>query len=413
MSLPTKSYEPTSILIPPSLSYFEIPPSQFLSENPQYTTLVVGACIFAPKHQDRHQRHPTASLPQYQDQDQHQDHSTATVSQHQDQHQDHPNAALPQHQKSDQDHPTAALPQHQEQDHPTAILHQHQKQKQDFPTATFPQPGGKQDKPTPVLVSAPAPRLLLVQRAATERAFPNLWEIPGGSTETFDRSILHSVAREVFEETGLHLTRIVRQVGEGVEFQSAKQITDENGLSKPRKSYLKLTFEIEVAEFEEKLAEGSGDPSTSLHHNSEPSSKPDDETPATQSTSVSAIPAADPSIALASLSLSSPSSPSFVSPPSNVITLNPEEHQRYIWVTEEEYSKRDAQNENKFKYDTMPGQQRETILKAFAQKIQKEKQKAKDNILRNSHYPKSPRDEYIRFGFDEARKVEKLGGFGE
>lgn len=81
------------------------------------------------------------------------------------------------------------------------------------------------------------PRLLLVQRAATERGFPNFWEVPGGSAEAGDPTILHSVAREVFEETGLRLTRFVRAVGNGIQFTTGRHST-----------WMKLTFEIEVQE---------------------------------------------------------------------------------------------------------------------------------------------------------------------
>ncbi len=82
--------------------------------------------------------------------------------------------------------------------------------------------------------------LLLVQRASTERGFPDRWEIPGGSTEDDDPTILHSAAREAFEETGLHLTKLVRQIGEGVEFTTGKGDCVKN--------WLKLSFEIEVME---------------------------------------------------------------------------------------------------------------------------------------------------------------------
>ena len=92
------------------------------------------------------------------------------------------------------------------------------------------------------------PRLLQIQRAASERAFPNLWEVPGGSSELTDPTILHSVAREVFEETGLHLTRFIRQIGSGTEFVTGPK-------SRP-KPWLKLHFEIEVAELGRALLEG-------------------------------------------------------------------------------------------------------------------------------------------------------------
>ncbi|MCJ1405908.1 hypothetical protein MMC11_009139 [Xylographa trunciseda] len=95
------------------------------------------------------------------------------------------------------------------------------------------------------LSSPPIPRLLLIQRAATERSFPNLWEIPGGGSEPGDPTILHSVAREVFEEVGLHLTRFVRHVGKGEEFKV--------GSKNEPKRCLKLSFEIEVLEIGNRL----------------------------------------------------------------------------------------------------------------------------------------------------------------
>jgi len=90
------------------------------------------------------------------------------------------------------------------------------------------------------LGSPPTPRLLLIQRATTEQSFPNLWEIPGGGSELGDPTILHSVAREVFEEAGLHLTRFGRQVGNGETFKV--------GSKNEPKHCLKLSFEIEVLE---------------------------------------------------------------------------------------------------------------------------------------------------------------------
>lgn len=93
--------------------------------------------------------------------------------------------------------------------------------------------------------SSSQPRLLLLQRSATDVAFPGLWEVPGGSADDDDPTILHSLAREAFEETGLRLTRVVRQVGGGIEWTEEKK--DVEGSLATRK-WLKLTFEIEVAE---------------------------------------------------------------------------------------------------------------------------------------------------------------------
>ena len=131
-------------------------------------------------------------------------------------------------------------------------------------------------------------RLLLVQRASTERGFPNKWEIPGGGTEDSDPTILHSAAREAFEETGLHLTKLVREVEKGVEWGDGM------------KRWLKLSFEIEVAEMEgvgEGEEEGVG------------------------------------------------------------VCLNPEEHQGYVWATEEDI--------RVGKYDIVTPEQQALMLEAF------------------------------------------------
>lgn len=162
--------------------------------------------------------------------------------------------------------------------------------------------------------------------------------------------MLHSVAREVFEETGLHLTRVVRQVGKGVEFTSSANTVDKNGVLKPRRVFLKLTFEIEVAELE---LEGLNHSTTSRHHAGQFNAGEMPSDPA----SVNAT-SADPSTCASSSSSSSPSFP----PPSIVITLDPEEHQQYAWVTEESFNKPDPLNS----YATISEHQRETILQAFA-----------------------------------------------
>ncbi|KAF2684532.1 hypothetical protein K458DRAFT_418096 [Lentithecium fluviatile CBS 122367] len=57
-------------------------------------------------------------------------------------------------------------------------------------------------------------KLLLVQRASTEKAFPDFWEIPGGKVDDTDETLLHGAVRELKEETGLEATRIVRKVSE-------------------------------------------------------------------------------------------------------------------------------------------------------------------------------------------------------
>lgn len=56
------------------------------------------------------------------------------------------------------------------------------------------------------------PRILLLQRALTD-SMPGCWEGPGGAAEPDeDRTLLDGVVREVAEETGLHVSRIVELV---------------------------------------------------------------------------------------------------------------------------------------------------------------------------------------------------------
>lgn len=63
------------------------------------------------------------------------------------------------------------------------------------------------------------PRILLIQRAAND-SMPNLWETPGGACDDEDETILHGVARELWEEAGLMATRIGPQVGAGYVFHT-------------------------------------------------------------------------------------------------------------------------------------------------------------------------------------------------
>ena len=57
---------------------------------------------------------------------------------------------------------------------------------------------------------------------------------------------MHSAARETFEETGLRLMRFVREVGKGTEFGNGK-------------TWVKVSFEIEVVEMQGRKAEDEED----------------------------------------------------------------------------------------------------------------------------------------------------------
>jgi 8-oxo-dGTP pyrophosphatase MutT (NUDIX family) len=102
-------------------------------------------------------------------------------------------------------------------------------------------------------------KLLIVQRAADEKAFPNMWvsidptlarcvcllrtsnksqEIPGGKVDDTDETLLHAAVRELKEETGLTATRVRRKVAE---------LTFEDGRpGRKPVTWLKLIFEMEV-----------------------------------------------------------------------------------------------------------------------------------------------------------------------
>ncbi|KAL2214967.1 NUDIX domain protein [Thermoascus aurantiacus ATCC 26904] len=55
------------------------------------------------------------------------------------------------------------------------------------------------------------PRVLLLQRALSD-SFGGFWDFPGGLSDKTDSTLLESVAREVYEETGFHVSRVVELV---------------------------------------------------------------------------------------------------------------------------------------------------------------------------------------------------------
>lgn len=57
--------------------------------------------------------------------------------------------------------------------------------------------------------------MLLLQRASSksEDQWPGTWDFPGGRFETSDADLIAAVQREVFEETGLHVSTLEHFVG--------------------------------------------------------------------------------------------------------------------------------------------------------------------------------------------------------
>ena len=66
-----------------------------------------------------------------------------------------------------------------------------------------------------------APRILLIQRSASD-SMPGRWEIPGGGVDDDDESILHAVARELWEEAALTAVSIGPLVGNPHFFESRR-----------------------------------------------------------------------------------------------------------------------------------------------------------------------------------------------
>ncbi|KAH8667647.1 NUDIX hydrolase domain-like protein [Tricladium varicosporioides] len=69
--------------------------------------------------------------------------------------------------------------------------------------------------------SSPELKILLLQRALHD-TLPGRWEVPGGGCDDDDPSILHGVARELYEEAGLKAVRMEAVVGEEERFVSSR-----------------------------------------------------------------------------------------------------------------------------------------------------------------------------------------------
>ena len=162
-----------------------------------------------------------------------------------------------------------------------------------------------------------------MQRSSHD-SIPDRWEVPGGSSDLDDRTILHSVARELWEETGLRLTRFNRQIGEGIAF--------ETGQEPNKKQWLKLSFEVEVEILEV--------PSTSHAH----SYKHHDSSGLGNTNQF-----ADQHLE------------------SLPITLDPDEHQNFAWATEEDIKNSDPNRavQDQGPFEIFNEEQRLLMLRAF------------------------------------------------
>lgn len=106
---------------------------------------------------------------------------------------------------------------------------------------------------TSALVFDADSRILLLQRAAHD-SMPGQWECPGGAVDPEDATILDAAMRELWEEAGLRGKRVVRFVEEaGVQDQEGGERLEERGLvfsfvnrSGVFRRFYRVAFEVEV-----------------------------------------------------------------------------------------------------------------------------------------------------------------------
>ncbi|KAL8829556.1 MAG: hypothetical protein Q9170_006109 [Blastenia crenularia] len=90
------------------------------------------------------------------------------------------------------------------------------------------------------------PEILLLKRAAHEKDYPNVFEIPGGKVEDSDENIEHAVKREVLEETGMSVKQIIGAV-KSFDYSTEKETNKKDGEKMfVRSTSLQFNFVCEV-----------------------------------------------------------------------------------------------------------------------------------------------------------------------
>ena len=102
------------------------------------------------------------------------------------------------------------------------------------PTTPAANTNSNSDKDSPSLPQ-PEPKVLLLQRSLLD-SMPGRWEMPGGACDPEDATVLHGVARELWEEAGLKATGVGPLVGG----------TNHVFLTSTRNLVCKLSFLVDV-----------------------------------------------------------------------------------------------------------------------------------------------------------------------
>jgi hypothetical protein len=63
-------------------------------------------------------------------------------------------------------------------------------------------------------------KLLLLKHAAYEIYYPNVFELPSGNADSTDPTLAHALAREIREETGLKIFRVVQELLPPFEYET-------------------------------------------------------------------------------------------------------------------------------------------------------------------------------------------------
>lgn len=187
------------------------------------------------------------------------------------------------------------------------------------------------------------PHLLVLQRASTD-SMPNRWEFPGGGVDDQDGSIKDALYREIREETGLTATWIVQEVGNGQRWQNRRN-----------EECLCITFVVEVEEVE--LMERSIHAITNAAPTGDEGGDATRKFPDSHRVETQAIPA--------STTTTTTRQDELASVP---VKLSAAEHQRYLWLSEDEIRERCGGGRERLEFTSEDT--RECMLQAFA--VQKE-----------------------------------------
>ncbi|PNP52886.1 hypothetical protein THARTR1_06727 [Trichoderma harzianum] len=106
----------------------------------------------------------------------------------------------------------------------------------------------------PNLTSSKTPKILLLKRAPHEPYFPNIFELPSGKVDLNDPTLKHALVREVKEETGLDITKILTQLGP-MKYQTEKTVKSDAGVeASVVKSAIQLNYVVSVSDGMVKLS---------------------------------------------------------------------------------------------------------------------------------------------------------------